>query len=168
MSFVRSLSLSESPETPPLRRAGAHSGIFRKVGEEIANSVQERWRSRKYVGTEEKAIYTRPRLRAVEPRLGSVQGSGHTTCVLLACCAEIDTKSCTYLAFAIRPKVRAHADDVVQASIGALVDQESDEGAKRVDDEAGLDGAVQTAACDEAEWPLPAKADDAHDEIDDL
>jgi hypothetical protein len=75
---------------------------------------------------------------------------------------------CTYLAFAVRPKVRAHADDVVQAGVCALVDEECDEGAERVDDEAGLDGAVEAGACEEAEGPFPGEADDAHDEVDDL
>lgn len=73
-----------------------------------------------------------------------------------------------YLAFAVGPEVHHHADDVVEASVCALVDQKSDERAERVDDEAGFDGAVEAGAGEEAEGPLPGEADEAHDDVDDL
>lgn len=49
-------------------------------------------------------------------------------------------RSCgTYLAFAVCPKVSKHADNVVQARVCALVDEESTQSADGVDDEACFD-----------------------------
>jgi len=57
----------------------------------------------------------------------------------------VEARGATYLAFAICPEICNHANNIVQSSVGALVYQESDESADRVDDEAGFDGAVQAA-----------------------
>lgn len=74
----------------------------------------------------------------------------------------------TYLAFAVGPEVGHHADDVVKTGIGALVDQKRNEGADGIDDQAGFDGSVQASTGKQAEGPLPSKAQDAHEEVDDL
>lgn len=72
------------------------------------------------------------------------------------------------LALAIGPEICHHADNVVQSRIGALVDQESTEGAEWVNDQAGFDGAVQTRAGDEGEWPFVCDAKKSQEEVDDL
>jgi hypothetical protein len=46
----------------------------------------------------------------------------------------------------VRPEVRNHADDVVETRVGALVEEQCAERAKRVDDQARLNRAVQTGA----------------------
>ena len=71
----------------------------------------------------------------------------------------------THLAFAVRPEIRHHADDVVQPAVGALVDEQRAQGAQRVHDQAGLDAAVQPRAREEGERPLPREADDAQEEV---
>lgn len=53
----------------------------------------------------------------------------------------------THLAFTESPEIADHADDVVQAGVGALVEQKSAEGAERIHDQASLDGTVQRGAC---------------------
>ena len=73
-----------------------------------------------------------------------------------------------YLAFAVRPEVRHHADDVVEPAVGALVDEQRAQSAQRVHDQARLDAAVQPRAREEGERPLPREADDAEDEVYDL
>lgn len=40
------------------------------------------------------------------------------------------------------PKVHAHADDVVETRVGALIKEQGGEGAEGVDEEAGFDAAV--------------------------
>lgn len=73
-----------------------------------------------------------------------------------------------YLAFTICPEVRNHADEVVQASVGALIDEQRNESAERVHDQAGFDGSMQSGAGEETEWPLPGKAEESHQHVDDL
>jgi len=60
----------------------------------------------------------------------------------------------TYLAFAVRPEVCNHADNVVESRVRALVYEEGRESAKRVDDEACFNRPVETCAGDEGEWPF--------------
>jgi hypothetical protein len=70
--------------------------------------------------------------------------------------------------FTVGPKVRNHADNVVQARICALVDEQCAKGAQRVHDKAGFDGAVETGACEQGQRPFPGESDSAEDEVDDL
>jgi hypothetical protein len=72
------------------------------------------------------------------------------------------------LALAVGPEVRNHADDVVQAGVGALVEKQGAERTDGVDDQAGLDGAVQSSAGEKRERPFPGECDDAEDDVDDL
>ena len=44
-----------------------------------------------------------------------------------------------YLAFAVCPEIRNHADDVIKTGVRALVYQEGDQGADGVDDKTGFD-----------------------------
>jgi hypothetical protein len=67
-------------------------------------------------------------LRAVEPRLGRVQGSGQTTWYrvsrVFVVVGVFMEEWFAYLALAKGPEVGAHADDVVETRVGALVDQQ--------------------------------------------
>jgi len=72
------------------------------------------------------------------------------------------------LSLTICPKVGNHANDVVQAGVGALVDQESAQCAEWIHDQAGLDGSVQTSAGEKRQRPLPGKTDDTKQEVEDL
>jgi hypothetical protein len=72
------------------------------------------------------------------------------------------------LSFTVRPEEANHADNVVQSCVGALVEQESRERAERVDDQAGLNGAVETSSCEKREGPFPSEGDDTEDHVDDL
>ena len=74
----------------------------------------------------------------------------------------------THLAFTVRPKVRAHADDVVQAAVGALVDEQRTQRAQRVHDQPGLDAAVQPRPGQQRERPFHCQSHDAQDEVQDL
>lgn len=74
----------------------------------------------------------------------------------------------TYLAFAVCPEVRNHADNIVQTGIGTLVYQEGNERAEGVDNEASFDGAMQSRTGEHSERPLPCETDDTHDDVDDL
>ena len=47
------------------------------------------------------------------------------------------------LPLAEAPEVDGHADEVVQARVGGLVEQQRGEGAERVDEEAGFDAGVR-------------------------
>jgi len=57
-------------------------------------------------------------------------------------CDIIGAVDYTHLAFGIGPKVDDHSHKVVNAGIGALVDQESAEGEKRDGGETSLETAV--------------------------
>ena len=61
----------------------------------------------------------------------------------------------THLAFGIRPKVDDHSHKVVNAGIGALVDQKGAEGEKRDGGEASLETAVNGRSSQESYRPLP-------------
>lgn len=73
-----------------------------------------------------------------------------------------------YLAFAVGPEVSHHADDVVKTGVGALVDEERDESADGVDNQASFDGSVEARAGKETDGPLPGQTDKTHDDVDDL
>jgi hypothetical protein len=82
---------------------------------------------------------------------------------------EKDVALCsTYLAFAVCPEVGAHANNVIQSGIRALIYQERDESAQRVDDETCFNRPVQAGAREETQGPLPAQPDNAQDDVEDL
>lgn len=72
------------------------------------------------------------------------------------------------LSLAICPEIRNHADDVVQARVCALVDEQCAQCAERVDNQTGLNGAVQTGTGEQWQWPFPGERDDAEEQVDDL
>jgi hypothetical protein len=49
-----------------------------------------------------------------------------------------------------------------------LVDEQRAQGAQRVDDQAGFNGAVEAGACEEGKWPFPHESDEAENHVDDL
>lgn len=74
----------------------------------------------------------------------------------------------TDLALAVGPEVDGHGDHVVDGGVGGLVEQGGAEGGEGQDDEAGLDGAVQGGAGQQAQRPLPGEHEDAEQQVDDL
>ena len=52
----------------------------------------------------------------------------------------------TYFSLTVGPKVGSHANNVVQSGVGALVDQECTQRAQGVDDQARLDGSMESSA----------------------
>lgn len=74
----------------------------------------------------------------------------------------------THLAFAVGPEIDGHADEVVDARVGALVHEQGGEAAERVDDEADLDAAVEARVGERGEGPLPGERDEAEEQVEDL
>lgn len=74
----------------------------------------------------------------------------------------------SYLSFTICRKVHHHTNQVVESSVGGLVQEDGGEGREREDGEADLEGAVDGRAGDEAEGPLEGEHTQAEDEVDDL
>lgn len=73
-----------------------------------------------------------------------------------------------HLPLAKRPEIRPHADQIVDARVRALVQQQRRQRAERVDDEAGFHAAVHHAAGDEGDWVLPQQGEEAEDEVEAL
>lgn len=74
------------------------------------------------------------------------------------------------LCLRVRPRVRPHADAVVDGRVRGLVHQRRAQGRHRVHAEAGLDAAVQAGeGVDEGlERPLPGDGQQGEDQVDDL
>ena len=66
------------------------------------------------------------------------------------------------------PKVNSHANQVVQPSIRALIQQQCRERGEGINDQPCLDATVDSRAGDEAQRPLPGQADEGEDHVDDL
>jgi hypothetical protein len=49
-----------------------------------------------------------------------------------------------------------------------LVDEQRAQGAQRVDDQAGFDGAVEAGACEEGKWPFPHESDESENHVEGL
>lgn len=74
----------------------------------------------------------------------------------------------SYLAFTVSPKVHHHADNVVEAGVCALVNEKCTQRTERIHDEACFNGAMQTAAGEQRQWPFPGDTDYAEDNVENL
>lgn len=74
------------------------------------------------------------------------------------------------LALTEAPEIDAQADEVVDARVGALVEEQGGEGAQGVDGEAGLDAAVHGGfgEGEDREGPFPGEGEEAEEEVQDL
>lgn len=74
------------------------------------------------------------------------------------------------LALAVSPEVDAHADEVVDARVGALVQQQGAQAGQGVDGQAGLDAAVHGGGGEgeERHGPLPGEGEEAEQQVDAL
>ncbi len=74
------------------------------------------------------------------------------------------------LALAVRPEVDAHADQVVDARVRALVQQQRAQAGERVDGQPRLDTPVhgRLGEGEQGKGPFPGEGEDAEQEVDDL
>ncbi|MCJ1471027.1 hypothetical protein MMC07_009675 [Pseudocyphellaria aurata] len=73
-----------------------------------------------------------------------------------------------HLALAKGPEIYAHANEVINARICALVEQQRGQTADWVDDETGLDATMHGGVGEPGKWILPGETQDAEEQVDDL
>ena len=81
---------------------------------------------------------------------------------------DVETGFMSYLAFAIRPKVGHHTDNVVETRVCALVDEKRTQRTHRVDNQAGFDRAMQSSTGEQRKWPFPCETNNSEDHVENL
>lgn len=74
----------------------------------------------------------------------------------------------TYLALTKSPEIHAHPDQVVNAWVRALIQQQRGQTADRVDNQTGLDAAMHGSAGEPRERVFPGETQNAEEQVDDL
>lgn len=106
--------------------------------------------------------------RRVEGGSTASRRSSVDSCVSFLCSQGSTRRENTNLSFAVRPKVDAEANDLVDGRVRPLVRQGGGEGSEREEGQAGLETPVQAAPREEAQRPLPCQEDEAEDEVERL
>lgn len=73
-----------------------------------------------------------------------------------------------YLALAKSPEIHAHANEVINARVRALIEQQRGQTADWINDETGLDAAMHGGAGEPGKRVLPGKTQNAEEQVDDL